>query len=66
VGLRIATRLEAAVEDGNGEEDGKEDKEDAGMKVDEKEDGSGPGNSTSRKVLPAWQGRNISIFYNFS
>ncbi len=54
------------MEDGNGEEDGKEDKEDAGMKVDEKEDGSGPGNSTSRKVLPAWQGRNISIFYNFS
>jgi hypothetical protein len=53
--------MEAAVEDGNAEEDGKEDEEDAGMKVDS----SGLGNSPSRKVLPAWQGRTITIVYHF-
>jgi hypothetical protein len=63
-GLRIATRLEAAVEDGNGEEDGKKNEEDTGRRVDEEE--SGLGNSQSRKVMPAWQGRNITIIYNFS
>ncbi len=54
------------MEDSNGEEDGKEDEEDAGMKVDGKVDGSGLENSPSRKVMPAWQGRNRSIIYNIT
>ncbi len=53
------------MEDGNDDEDGKKDEEDAGMKVDEKEDSSGLGNLQSRKVLPAWQGRTITIIYHF-
>jgi hypothetical protein len=63
-GLHIVTRLEAAVEDGNGKEDEKKDEEDAGRKVDEKKDDSGLENSQSRKVLPAWQGRKITVIYN--
>jgi hypothetical protein len=58
--------MEAAVEDSNGDEDRKEDEEDAGRKVDEEEEGLGLGNSPSRKVLPAWQGGNITIIYNFN
>ncbi len=54
------------MEDGNGEEDGKKNEEDAGRKVDEEEDALGLGNSPSRKVLPAWQGRTITIIHHFN
>ncbi len=46
--------------------DEKDEKEDPGMKVDAEEEGSGLGNSPSRKVMPAWQGRTITIMHTLN